>query len=189
MASEGPNYPSSGANNTAVGTQAWSSTGNVTAADGSAAQASGVLGATRVTNYLVATAYGFAIPSTATIDGIVVEIYRRGVATGGTSASNDSAVRLWSGGATYGTANRAAGTLYTGSFVLATYGGASDLWGATPTPATINASGFGAALASNIQVTSGSHAVQVDYVRVTVYYTPAPIVPLVVHHRRMMGRG
>ena len=75
MASQGPRSAGAGANQTGVGTVAWSFTGNIVADDGSSAS-SGTLTSGAQTNYLVASTFGFSIPAGSTIDGIVVEIKR-----------------------------------------------------------------------------------------------------------------
>ena len=51
-----------------------------------------------------------------------------------------------------------------------TYGGPSDLWGSTWTPAEINAGGFGVAFAATYTGATGSEAARVDAIRVTVHY-------------------
>ena len=53
----------------------------------------------------------------------------------------------------------------------AAYGTTSDLWGATWTPADINASDFGVALSAN-STGSSSRTASVDYMQITVTYTP-----------------
>ena len=49
------------------------------------------------------------------------------------------------------------------------FGGASDLWGRSWTPADVNDSGFGVALYATASGDNGNG--YVDYVQVTVYYT------------------
>ncbi len=54
-----------------------------------------------------------------------------------------------------------------------TYGGSSDLWGETWTPADINAAGFGAAIA----VTDGLDTAGVDHITAKVYFTLCAATP------------
>lgn len=134
MASSGPNSPSS-ASSVSLGFNVWSSPGNVTASDNTRTTA--LCNSGSITHYLQATGFGFAVPTGATIDGIVVEWER-----GATNVA-DYASRIVKGGSV-GSTDKSGGTWPT-SDAYASYGGASDLWGTTWTPADINASNFGAA--------------------------------------------
>lgn len=111
--------------------------------------------------------YGFAVPPSATITGVVVE----------TRSSRTSAdvtynlIQLVSAGVNVGS-NKSAGTEnhpVSGTWYDFPWGGAADLWGATLTPAIVNAAGFG------VDVRGGSVGANwnwaVDYARMTIYYT------------------
>ena len=97
-------------------------------------------------HYLEATGFGLAIPAGATIQGIAVTIARAA------TVSNDifdAQVRLLQAGVVAGSDHRN-GVAWPGnglySPVNAAYGGPTDLWGVTWTPAQINATGFGVAV-------------------------------------------
>jgi hypothetical protein len=120
------------------------------------------------TRYLHATDYDFAIPSDATINGIMVEIEKY---YSDTAYVRDNTVQLIKGGTKMGD-NKASGSAWPTSAGITTYGGPSDLWGLSFTPADINASDFGVALKAE-GVNNSSHYGYVDYMRITVYYTPA----------------
>lgn len=170
MASEGPRGPTAGANTAGIGTIAWATPGAVTAADATPATADGGPGG-GTSNYLVASGFGFAIPAGATVTGIVVEWLRK--YTGGGAA--DAAARIVK--TAVGAADRSAAAAWPFSYTYAAFGGVSDLWGETWAPADVNAAAFGAALAATVNPTTTA---EVDYCRVTVYYTPAggePPVP------------
>ncbi len=164
MASQGPNFPDIGVSDNANGgTIAWSNPGNIAADDGSVAAAAMTSGAT--SEHLKGTDFDFAIPAGATIDGIVLEIERRGQAT---DRISDVDVKLVKGGAVVGD-NKAAGSFWTTTLTYQSYGGASDLWGTTWTESDVNALGFGAVMSCTS--TGGSSGAQVDAFRITVHYT------------------
>jgi len=147
-----------------VGTVTWATpSGATTASDASVATAD-VRNPSPQTHHLVVDGLGFSIPSGATIDGIEVEVRRRS----GAGSVRDAEVRL-ADGAALSTADRARSTAWPTSFAYATYGGATDTWGETWTPADVNASTFGVAISA--MHTGGSpDDAYVDHVRVTVHY-------------------
>lgn len=161
MPSEGPLYAATVANDSISGSSAWS---NPTNAQGASAwnntNASCPVDKT-TSHFLRFTAYGFAIPAGATIDGIVVEV-ARGVSGG--SATTAAAI-LYKAGSQVGTAKTS------GEFGSATFGNATDLWGTSWTVAEINASGFG----FGVQATGGSNGTTITMsgARITVHYTAA----------------
>lgn len=165
MPSQGPNSPTAAANDTSAGTRAWETPGNVFGSDNAYAQASAP-SVTALTYYLKATGFGFTVPSGATINGIVVEIERRASGT-----VKDASVRLYKGGALAGADRGDLETAWPTSDASRTYGGATDLWGTTWTPADVNSSTFGVGLQA--QMSPLAQAL-VDHIRVTVYYTEAP---------------
>lgn len=124
-----------------------------------------------VSEYLRCTNYGFAIPNTATINGITVTVRRIVSGTGGGSIVDDQVVQLVKANAVTGD-NKATTTAYTTAWVDAGYGGAADLWGTTWTPAEVNANNFGVAFATHkVNNNSGNRTVSVDVIRVAVTYT------------------
>lgn len=166
MASEGPNNGSSAANDNSIGTVAWANTGNVFASDDARANTGNIVSGS-ISNYLVVTGFGFAIPSGATIDGIVVEAERSSAA----ASCEDEAVRIVKGGA-IGATDKSSGVNYPSTEAYQTYGGATDKWGETWTDSDINASTFGVAFAAQNNTGTNRQA-RIDHVRITVYYTEA----------------
>lgn len=122
--------------------------------------------------YLQCTSFGFSIPSPAVINGIVVSIERK---ASGASSLRDNSTMIVKGGSRTGNDKADTSTFYPTSDTIATYGGASDTWGAAWTTDDINGSGFGAGL-SVVKGTDsgGSRIASVDHVEITVYYTAAP---------------
>jgi hypothetical protein len=122
-------------------------------------------------HYLFCTNFGFSIPAGATINGILCEV------RGCVSASMEiSTAKLIKAGAVTGNAKsqlsgfagcpRSAG-VYDGQL-----GSSSDLWGATLAASDVNASNFGVAVSCN-DTNGQGETVNVDHIRLTIYYTPA----------------
>ncbi len=93
--------------------------------------------------------------------------------TGSVGALQDSTVQLLKAGAPVGS-NKAVATNWGFSNATATYGSASDLWGAAWTAADVNATNFGLRFAAkNVGVgSSASATASLDYVSITVQYKP-----------------
>ena len=165
MATAGPNSPSTAADDSTVGTAAWSNTGNVTASDNVYALAS-PLNNTQ-SHYIKATGFGFAIAGV--VNGITVEIERK-YAGGGTTVL-DKSIKLVKGGVISGT-DKAALIGFGTADTYQAYGGVSDLWGLTLTDTDVNASNFGFVY-SAVEINGIAVSVFVDHMRITVTYTAA----------------
>lgn len=87
----GPNSPSSGANNTSIGANAWTSPGNITSSDNNRSSTS----TKGITNYLVASNFGFTIPSPSGISGIQLDVER-----GVSGVNNVALLNTWTTGLT-----------------------------------------------------------------------------------------
>lgn len=160
MATLGPNFPASVVNDSTIPGMSWTEPGRATVDDSVSATAA-AMSSQLDTNYLKATAFGFAIPSTATINGIKVE-WDRAAPT----SVVDKAVRIVKGGV-IGSTDKSAGA-WSPTDGYKSYGGAADLWGETWTPAQINAADFGCAISATLPAFI---AANVDAVRVTITYT------------------
>lgn len=113
--------------------------------------------------------FGFSIPSSATINGIQVELKQsQSVAT-----SITWYVYLRKGNALPSTNNRSFNETSTSACgalqPIRTYGGSVDLWGFTWTPSEINLSAFTVGITT--ESTVATH--YLNWIRVTVYYTEA----------------
>ncbi len=151
-------------------TVGWSNTGNTSASDDSYATMVGFTGITGVyTNYLVVTNFGFSIPIGVTITGIIVQIERADP----NSRTADHFISIVKGGVISST-NKSTGASYPSSDNYQTFGyilgNSGELWGETWTPADINSSNFGIAIAAKKTGTDGSAAGKIDHVQITVYY-------------------
>jgi len=167
MADTSATSPGTMANDTAVGTAAWSNSDNAKASDGSYAITNGLVAA-NVTNYLKATNFGFSIPSGATIDGIVVEIEKYAVS----GNVKDSKLRIVNSDGSIGTTDRAdTVSNWPSSDSYISYGSSSDLWGETWLASDINDSDFGVALSAIGIDPDDGYTPHVDHIRITIYYT------------------
>jgi len=163
--SDGPNYPSTGSSISIGGNADWLTPTNILSDD--ASYSTSDIGKNKSSDYLTGTNFGFAIPGTATITGVIVEIDRYG----GTTDISDNVLYLTKdGNITTGTDNGNTGVAWPTTATTATYGGSSDLWGTTWTPAEINSTNFGVMLMAQ-NTGSTSITAYVDFIRVTIHYT------------------
>lgn len=169
MSSSGPRYPTVIAENAIApyDDNAWTNHDNVIAYDGvySSVTASN-FDSGDYTYRIGASSFGFSIPPSATVDGILVEVERR-YANG---TVKDGLVALYNSVGAQQSEDKAE-TLnnWPGSDTIKSYGGASDLWGLAWTPAAINASSFEVRFTT--QASANDAVAFVDFIRVTVYYT------------------
>jgi parallel beta-helix repeat protein len=175
--------PGTGANIMGAGTICWNSFGNITAADSSYAHAIDIPIEGGTTNYLCGSNFGFTIPPNATINGITVEINHASSGDVITApVLKDSVVSLVKGGVIQST-NKASTEEwpYYPAAATTAYGGPTDLWGTTWTSEDINASNFGIVLAAvNTNTVPGrTFTAWVDFMRITVNYTPDTTSPTV----------
>ena len=173
-ASSGPSSPATAANDTANGgTEAWVNPNNCFSSNDTRATVALTTGQT--SQLLKATNFSFAIPSGATIVGIVVEIEKSSDTVGSVLADAD--VRLVKASVPVGD-DKANVASWPSADAYSTYGSSTDLWGTTWTPAEVNASTFGAAIAA-YPTTTTSETARVDHIRITIYYYGAALVPAV----------
>lgn len=119
-------------------------------------------------HFLKATNFGFTVPSDATILGVTVEIER---SCSVLTTITDFVLKLVASGTISGTDHADVATFWPTTDAYAAYGSVSDLWGVSLTPAIINASTFGVAIAAF----SGSNAnALIDHMRITVTYSLPP---------------
>jgi hypothetical protein len=132
------------------GTLIWTNPSDVTSSNNTYATASRTLGPL-ATRYIKTTAYGFAVPAGASIDGVVVEHERKCSHDAGDNYCRDAVIKLVKNNTVQG--NDKADTLTNWSTTEAyfSYGGASDMWGLTFTAEEINASDFGTVLSCTIR--------------------------------------
>ncbi len=162
-----------GANvSTGFGASSWSNPGNITASDNSYATATFEGGMGGGFDYLKATNFGFSIDSEATIDGIEVIVERKDA--GGSITDTEIKILNGDGSAGVGSSNKSGGAAWPTSDASTTFGGSSDTWSETWTPAKVNSSDFGVYIRCSSGAGFGvSDTASVDHVQITVHYTEA----------------
>ena len=158
--------PGTAADDAAIGSIAWLGINSIKVADTSYAYASIISGSP--SHYAKATNFGFAIPTGATIDGIIAEA-RVGV-TDGLGTTQDNAVRIVKADGTIGATDKSNTTQWA-SLAYLSHGGATDKWGETWTEADIEDVDFGFALSAKNNDTEDGDMAKIEHVRMTVYYT------------------
>jgi hypothetical protein len=156
--STGNVLPGTGESNNGIGATAWTNPTNILTDN--AANATCNAGAS--SQYLVARNFNFAsIPDGATINGVTVRIEAL-ESSSGTESLN---ARLQDASGVLTGSSKALTISGTGATVY-TYGGISDLWGATLTTAIVKDADFGV----RFWFTT-SHNMTVDYVTIGIEYT------------------
>lgn len=165
MSSSGPNSPATIVDDASLGGDTpWTSPGN--AATSNNVYTFTDLGESSVTDYLKCTNFGFSIPAGSTINGIKVEV----------ESYVEHAALQW----TLHACIVQSGTIQEASDITAlvvdteaylTCGSATELWGLTWSVAQVNSANFGVAV--KVYAPEGSSTVDIDHVRITVYYSAA----------------
>ena len=151
------------------GTIQWTNPGNAISNNGLYATSAIKGPGTKASEYLRTTNYGFTIPLNATITGIAVIIgrFEDNIANG--NDVKDLGVNLLKSGTITGQNKADLITEWPKTTVTAaTYGGSSDLWGTTWTPADINLSTFGVSLNAS---SDNDRTASVDYIQISITYT------------------
>jgi hypothetical protein len=188
MASSGPNYAATAADDSSNGgSAAWSTPTNAEGVpDSSTSGFSGNGGV--ISHYLKATNYGFSIPTGSTINGISVTL--TGSRLSLALAAKDNAAYLVVGGSPSGSNKATGANAFSSSVTTITYGGSADTWGLTLTPSQVNASNFGFVFAvqasANAKNNSNSN---VNAIGITVTYTAPSGQQKVQHLGMLMGVG
>lgn len=171
MATKGPNAPGTAVDDATVGTVAWSNPTNAKVLDSVYAKTSKSMGTgTADSHFLLVSNFGFAVPLGVTIVGIVVNVV---YTTNNTGFNKDATVKLVKGGVIGGTDKSTDAIIAPGTLV---YGGTTDLWGQTWTPADINDSTFGFAFSTTINPVTFNMEDDVDIITITVYHTEVTMV-------------
>ncbi len=175
MATQGPLFPGTTATLANAGTsenaEAWVNPGNIVSDNATeAAITAATYDSPDISQLLVASNFGFTIPAGSTIDGITVEVDRRSIIL---NSGKDFRVQLSTSTAfagLVGTNKAVPATIWPTTSTVATYGGSADTWTAGLAVAQVNAAGFAVMLSCQANIANAD--VGVDYIRVTVDYTP-----------------
>jgi hypothetical protein len=164
--------PQTAEDNAGIGTVAWVNPGNAKASDNAYATATfPEPGGAAESHYLLLKKFAFAIPAEAEVTGVTVSVERHGTTGGSASTVADNYIKLVKGGVIGG---KTKGLAYTwpSADTVQLYGGSTDLWGNTLTPADVNAEGFGVAISARIGTEAKkTPAAFIDAITITVYYT------------------
>lgn len=185
-ATAGPNLAGTGGTSGGCNgstTFCWASPGNITANDGLSARVD--LGVSGSSNELQGTNFAFAIPAGSTINGITVEIKKQAIT--GVGNPTDVDVTILKTGVATGTnlGHTGAGNGWLTAGAIDTYGGTASLWGTTWAPADINATNFGVQISCVEWTGGGASSAGVDFIRITITYTPPAPPPAGGGHRIM----
>lgn len=170
MPTAGPVAFGTAADDSAVGTVAWTNVNN--AKDDNNVYATFVSSGNAQSHYLKLTApVSLGIPAGATISGITIDIDRKASLSVSTSENcRDTVVSLLKNSTVTGDNKAVAGTNWPTAEARATYGSATDLWNIAWNSLDFG-TGFGVVLSGTIAdlAVTGVTA-SVDYIRVTVDY-------------------
>jgi hypothetical protein len=143
----------------------WDNLSNIQVEDSSTmAMCQLILVKTTYRDTLLIDQFKLQIPTDATILGLTVEVRRTGDAT-----ISDDSVRIIKAGKIAGS-EHAQTQPWSTKLGWISYGGATDLWGETWTPADLNSDEFGLALSAAYSQNVGNTVAYVDEVRATVSY-------------------
>ncbi|MBS2014676.1 MAG: hypothetical protein JST00_17445 [Deltaproteobacteria bacterium] len=115
-------------------------------------------------SFLRLTGFAFGLPADAVVKGLSLRIRRRAAA----GVVRDREIRLSNGGVLVG-ADKKESDPWPSAFGDRIYGGATDLWAATLSPAVLDASGFGVAIKARLDGVASAEAA-IDAVTLTVHY-------------------
>lgn len=163
----GPNNPSA---STTAGTGVnWNNTSNGYMSDDSRARTDNMQ-TNDISEYLIYTGFNFTVPIiSSTVVGIKVEIERR-INSGDGNMRDETIILTKDGTSSTGSNYANTSTNWPSSDDIASYGGNSNKWGTTWTPAEINASTFGVMIKVKKRNPAGDLRAQIDHVKITVYY-------------------
>ncbi|MCC7232177.1 MAG: hypothetical protein IT242_04485 [Bacteroidia bacterium] len=175
----GPSAGNTFSNNPVVGSLAWINLSNLRLQDNNYASVVQFLSSNSIvnSNYIMAQNFNFSIPAEASVCGIKVDISHRAAGIFIGASVTDNSLMLVRSGNMEGIDHASPGA-WPAWKTTASYGGSSDTWGTSLTPADINSSSFGVALSTRL--TTGLFSLvltaHVDQIRVTVYFNdPLPV--------------
>jgi hypothetical protein len=155
------------AEDSSVGTISLTGVGNADVSDDT--YVTFTLGAGQSSHYLKVTDFMSAVPLTADISGVLVEVERSATVASAIQDENTQGIRLVKGGAIVGD-GKADLVAWSTTDAYSSYGNSTDTWGVSWSPAQINAVDFGVVIAGMWLANATG---RVDHVRITVYYVPA----------------
>lgn len=169
--STGFQNPAISENNLSVGVISFLLPNNVKLSDNSYSTVTATI-LNQITHYVVASDFGMAVPSNATITGVEISVEKSGIIIG--NAIVDNSVRLFYNGSIIGN-DKASGSSWPVSDGLTTYGSSSDNWGASLTPAIVNSPTFGFGISARLGGI-GLPLARLDHIQMNIHYSvPLPV--------------
>ena len=191
---QGPYNGTTFTNNVSIGTIAWTTLPNAQTSNNIYADVFLNYPPSQISNYLVTTNFGFAIPAGSIIDGITVDI-EGSVDFATNSNIYDQSIRIVKGGVIVGTDQAGlCGACFPvywnlGSDVVRTYGGCTNLWGETWTAADINANTFGVAFSAISAGSISGNVLHIDHIRITICYSVTLPIELISFEANCIGNN
>lgn len=155
----------------------WTNPQNAAASDNSYATIA-ITSSSQTTPYHKSAGFGFNVPTDAIINGIEVNLER--AQTTANCFYDESASIMKDGVTPILSSNRAVSnpkTYWPTTDTYKTYGGPTDLWNQTWTPAEINNSGFGFGIYARKLCSGSMRYARIDNVSIKVYYTLPDTTP------------
>jgi hypothetical protein len=164
--------PSSAINDDGSGAFGFSSPASAIFSDNSYATATAVLTLlSGQTDYLKVKGFALSVPAGSTICGIQMKMEKKASGISILASVSDYRIRLMKNGAILGS-NRAKSSSWSSKEAVFTYGGPTDLWGTSWTPAEVNNGNFGIAISAEINgLLSVLPSAHINDVSMTVYYS------------------
>lgn len=157
------------ANDTSIGTKAWTNPGNAENSDDVYAEMLAFNGNDQITNYLRALQLVPGLPGHATIIGIEVRAECDDFENIGANQTLQESIRLFVNGVPAGE-NRASGG-FPSPDAYVVWGGPTDLWGLSLTAAEVLATDFGWGLAAKSDFIGGNNSgLNIDHMQMRIYY-------------------
>lgn len=167
VTSQGPSLPGTVTNNAAYGAVAWTNFNNIKLDDNTYATAIFTPG--QISNYLVASNFGFTVPSEKLITGIEVTV-KRHAANAIDRLVYDDTIQLMKAGILVGLRDEIfVERIWSDVDETVTYGSSTNLWGAQFKASDINDAGFGVSFACWGDTLTTTTA-YVDYIKVKVHF-------------------
>ncbi|NOU29800.1 MAG: hypothetical protein HOO96_17995 [Polyangiaceae bacterium] len=157
--------PSAAVDDARVGSVAWIGASNALALDGALAHTASMSGSVS-SHWLRTSGYGATLPARSIVRGFVVQVTRKASFK---DEIGDQSIAMVKAGVP-GTGKVAQGSWGT-TLDTITYGSPTELWGTTWTPADVNATDLGVAIAAR-GLPAADETASVDAVTLTVHYEP-----------------
>ncbi|MEI6487771.1 MAG: T9SS type A sorting domain-containing protein [Bacteroidota bacterium] len=119
---------------------------------------------------LYASHFGFTIPPSSTIDGILVEVKKNSGASTASFPLRDSVISLITSAGILVGQNKSSSVPWPTVSAYTSYGGNTDLWGHAWTATEIDSSEFGLDL-KVVNTVNSQQIANVDHIRISVFYT------------------